>query len=374
MKFGPLTFQWACLTWVCRSLQSASRALSSSIPLTRVVSGRSFLVLNVARLLFRETLAGMTGGGGLGSQEGQQVFVDSVLVRGAQAVRGALVHLQGGALDELGLEQAGVGERHDLVVVALEDERRYVELLQVLGLVCLGERLDAEVGGREAGHHALQPEGLTHPFRDLRARAVVAVERQAEVLEELRAVGKDSGAEPVEHLHRQTAEVGSGFQHQRRHGADQDGFGYALRAMAADVAGNLPAGGVADVAGVRQAECLNECREVVGVCVHVVAVPELARTAVAAAVVGDAAVAVLGQEYHLIFPRVGTQRPTVTEDDGLAGAPVLVVNGRSVFGCDRVRHDAPFLFSKCGATATQPSVAMMTPRLPSVSACWSLAV
>jgi hypothetical protein len=53
---------------------------------------------------------------------------------------------------------AGVGEWHDLVVVALHDERRYVVLLQVLGLIRLGERLDAEVCGREARHHSLQPE------------------------------------------------------------------------------------------------------------------------------------------------------------------------------------------------------------------------
>jgi hypothetical protein len=45
-------------------------------------------------------------------------------------VRGALVNLQGCALDELGLEQAGFGERYDLVVVTLNDERGYVELLQ----------------------------------------------------------------------------------------------------------------------------------------------------------------------------------------------------------------------------------------------------
>jgi hypothetical protein len=50
-------------------------------------------------------------------QEGQKVFVDLLLVRCAQAVRGALVNLQGRAPDQHGLEQAGVGERHDLVIV-----------------------------------------------------------------------------------------------------------------------------------------------------------------------------------------------------------------------------------------------------------------
>jgi hypothetical protein len=49
----------------------------------------------------------------------QQLLVDFLFERRAQAVRGALVNLQGRALDELGLEQPGVGERHNLVVVAL---------------------------------------------------------------------------------------------------------------------------------------------------------------------------------------------------------------------------------------------------------------
>src|SRR5262249_53895001 len=50
MKLGPLTFQWACLVCVCKSLQSARRALSSSMALTRVASDRSFLVLNMVHL------------------------------------------------------------------------------------------------------------------------------------------------------------------------------------------------------------------------------------------------------------------------------------------------------------------------------------
>ena len=66
-------------------------------------------------------------------QEGQQVLVDLVLVGRAQAVRGTLVDLQGRALDEFGLELAGGGERHDLVVVTLKDECRHVDLLQIRG-------------------------------------------------------------------------------------------------------------------------------------------------------------------------------------------------------------------------------------------------
>src|SRR5690242_11441680 len=126
MKFGPLTFQWACLVCVWRSMQSASRAFSSSTALTRVASGRSFLVLNMARLLLHDRLTGMTGGAGLGFQEGQQVLVDLVLEGRAHAVRRARVDLQRRALDDLGREPGRGADGHDLVVVAVQDERRHV--------------------------------------------------------------------------------------------------------------------------------------------------------------------------------------------------------------------------------------------------------
>jgi hypothetical protein len=51
---------------------------------------------------------------------------------------------------------------------------------------------------------------------------------------------------------------------------------------------------------------------------------------------GDAAITVGRQEKHLSLPTVRTQRPAVTEDDGLTRTPVLVVNLRAVFGGDRI--------------------------------------
>src|SRR6266436_7584674 len=76
-------------------------------------------------------------------QEGQQVGVELLLVRESQAVGRARIDLQDRALDELVLEQARVGVWHDLVVVALDDQGRNVELLEVFRLVRLGESLDA---------------------------------------------------------------------------------------------------------------------------------------------------------------------------------------------------------------------------------------
>src|SRR5262245_52802328 len=75
MKVGPLMFQWACLVCVCRSMQSASRALSNSTTLARVASARSFFVLNMTRLLSHDGSSGRWRAG-LGFQKGQQVLVD----------------------------------------------------------------------------------------------------------------------------------------------------------------------------------------------------------------------------------------------------------------------------------------------------------
>ena len=91
-------------------------------------------------------------------KECQQILVNLVLVRCAQTVRGTLVNLQRGAFDHFGLEPAGVTYRHNLVVITMYYERRHVDLLQVFDLISLGECLDAEICGREACHHSLQPE------------------------------------------------------------------------------------------------------------------------------------------------------------------------------------------------------------------------
>ena len=78
--------------------------------------------------------------------------------------------------------------------------------------------------------------------------------------------------------------------------------------------------------------------EVVGVRIHIIAPPGLAGAAMAAAVMGDAAVAMGGEEEHLVFPSIGAEGPAVAEDDGLSVAPVFVIDGGSVFGGDGVHR------------------------------------
>src|SRR5690242_21952755 len=81
-------------------------------------------------------------GAASGLGEGQQVRVEAVLVRVGDAVRRAFVDDQLAVLDQLRRRAAGSIDRHDLVVVAVDDQRGHVEALEVFGEVGLGERLD----------------------------------------------------------------------------------------------------------------------------------------------------------------------------------------------------------------------------------------
>src|SRR5207302_4854869 len=79
--------------------------------------------------------------------------------------------------------------------------------------------------------------------------------------------------------------------------------------------------------------------QVVSVMIHVMSGSSLRRAAMAAAVVGDDAIAVLQKEHHLRVPVVGGQRPAVAKDDGLTFTPVLVEDLNAVSGRDRVHDD-----------------------------------
>src|SRR3984893_12008034 len=75
-----------------------------------------------------------------------------------------------------------------------------------------------------------------------------------------------------------------------------DGLGHALGAVTANIAGDFAApGGVAAMDTVLQVKLLDEFPEIVGISVHVIAVPGLTRPAMAAAIMDDAAIAVRSQ-------------------------------------------------------------------------------
>ncbi len=109
--------------------------------------------------------------------------------------------------------------------------------------------------------------------------------------------------------------------------------------MPADVARHLTgAGRVADVNGIVEIEFLDKSREIVGIGVDVIAGPWLAGSPVTASIVRNAPVPPIGEEHHLVFPRVAIQWRAVAEDDRLASPPVLEEDFGAVADGDGVTH------------------------------------
>src|SRR6478736_4145157 len=102
---------------------------------------------------------------GSGLQEREQVGVELVFAGVTEAVGAARVNEKLGPRHELRRQIRAVRDRHDLVVVAVDNERRHVELLEILGKVGFREGLDAVVAVLVSAHHALQPPGLDQASR-----------------------------------------------------------------------------------------------------------------------------------------------------------------------------------------------------------------
>ena len=93
----------------------------------------------------------------LALDEGEQVAVDDVRMRAAHAVWQARVHLERAVPEQLGRQKGGIGDWHDLIIVAVYREHRHVDLLQVhyrpvlMLRDVLGECLPVEVAARHRG-------------------------------------------------------------------------------------------------------------------------------------------------------------------------------------------------------------------------------
>ena len=72
--------------------------------------------------------------------KGEEVFVDLIFVGGAQAVRRAFIDFKRRRFDQFGGEQAGIGDGDDLIVIAVKDQSRDVEPLEVFSQIGFRER------------------------------------------------------------------------------------------------------------------------------------------------------------------------------------------------------------------------------------------
>jgi hypothetical protein len=87
--------------------------------------------------------------------------------------------------------------------------------------------MDAIVLALDAAGEALQTEAFAEAFVDIGALAVKAVKWERQVIVELRAVGRDTGADGIEGFDRRAFRVVGRLQHQRRHRADENDLGDA---------------------------------------------------------------------------------------------------------------------------------------------------
>src|SRR6266481_722617 len=98
-------------------------------------------------------------------------------MRRDHAVRQVLVGLERAVLEELCGEWTGSLIWHDLVVLAMHDQNRHRNLLQIFREVGLRERDDAVVTRLGTAHHALAPPIPNERLDRLHSGAVEAVER-----------------------------------------------------------------------------------------------------------------------------------------------------------------------------------------------------
>src|SRR5207249_115076 len=125
-----------------------------------------------------------------------------------------------------------VRDRYDLIVVAVQDEDRCGDRLQIVGEIGLRECLDAVVMRLGCAHHALAPPVVDDALRYLRAGTVESIERPRwDVTEELRAIRGERRTELVEDVDRQTPWIPLGLKHDRRYGTDQHRHRYTLSSM-----------------------------------------------------------------------------------------------------------------------------------------------
>jgi hypothetical protein len=98
---------------------------------------------------------------------------------------------------------------------------------------------------------------------------------------------------------------------------------------------------------------LKQLEQVISVGVHVVATPSLIRaSAVTTSVVGNATIALVGQEEHLVLPVVTVEGPSMGEDDGgtIRRAPYLVVHLDIIFTFEEGHSEYIFELTKsCSA-------------------------
>src|SRR5208282_1227047 len=91
----------------------------------------------------------------LAVDERQQIRVDRRRLSRGHTVRKSLIGLQNGALYQFRAQRPRIGVWHDLIVIAVHDQRWHRDFLEIFGEVRLRKRHDAVVVRFRSAHHSL---------------------------------------------------------------------------------------------------------------------------------------------------------------------------------------------------------------------------
>jgi len=189
-----------------------------------------------------ERLSG--GRRGSGFYEFEQVGVNRTGFSRGHAMWKARVCFQGALLEQSCRQGRRIGIGHDLVVIAMHHQDRHINLFKVFREVSLGESDDAVVMRFGAAHHALTPPVPDHAWQRLHAGPVETIEWPGwHIVVELSAVGRNLRLKIVEHGLGQSAGIGLGLHHQRRHRGDEHRFCNPVGPVTRDVMHHFAAAG-----------------------------------------------------------------------------------------------------------------------------------
>src|SRR5258705_10066466 len=187
----------------------------------------------------------------------------------------------------------------------MQHQHRHIDDLEILVKLGFREGLNAVVLAFDSAHHSLTPPVVSDTLRDLGTGTVVTIERQGEILVELRTMVGRTVTKSVEYFHRNAVRVLLRFQHARSNGADEYSFGDSPFSMLCDVADHLAAARrMTNVNRVFEIKRGDEFGNIGGIGVDVIAVNRLSGTAMPTAVMSDHSVTAFQKEHHLGIPVV----------------------------------------------------------------------
>src|ERR1700733_10862567 len=136
-------------------------------------------------------------------------------MRDWHAMREAWIDLQLSPFNDLCGECPSICKRNDLIVIAVHHQRRYIDLIEIFGEVGFRECLDTVIMPFDPTLHSLIPEIRLDTLRDLCTGAVIAEERQSEVLVVLRSVIGYTRPYSIKDIKLQTAGILIALEHDR---------------------------------------------------------------------------------------------------------------------------------------------------------------